>query len=138
MGPVLFEAAKKVSKYINEQSYPMYSGLPGYRDLAKANTLEEARLSTLFVMLESEYRSTHTGSIKLTEFEKDKLVVCQIEECAECYGIGNLGMTVCYFGGGAIAGILEELLERSVGFVESKCYAKGDACCEFRYNILKR
>lgn len=138
MGPVLFEAGKKVAKYVNSESYPLYSNLPDYRDIAKAENPEEARLSTLFVILEAEFRSTRSGLIKLTEFEKDKLIVCQIEECAECYGIGNIGMNVCYYNAGAIAGILETLFGRSVGFLESKCYAKGDPCCEFRYNLSEK
>jgi predicted hydrocarbon binding protein len=137
MGPVLFEIGKKIAKYINSKSYPLYSNLPSYRGLAEAKTLKEARLSTLCEILQAQYRTTHSGLIDLTEYEKDKLFVFQIGECADCYGFGNLGMNVCYYGGGAIAGVLEALLGRSVGFIESKCYGKGDPCCEFRYNLSK-
>lgn len=135
MGPVIFEAGKRVAKYINSKSYPLYSNLPSYRSFAEAKTLKEARLSTMCEILQAQFRTTHSGLIELTEYEKDKLVVFQIEECADCYGIGNLGTNVCYYSGGAIAGILEDLFGKSVGFIESKCYAKGDSCCEFRYNI---
>lgn len=138
MGPVLFESGKKVGKYINSKSYPLYSNLPSYRGFVEAKTLKEARLSTFCELLHAQFRATHAGLIELTEYEKDKLVVFQIEECADCYGIGNLGMNVCYYGGGAIAGVLEDLLGRSVGFIESKCYAKGDSCCEFSYDISRK
>jgi predicted hydrocarbon binding protein len=136
MGPILFEAGRKPALYMAEEMWPWAREQPDYRGMSDAKDLEAARLSSEFTTLQEWLQSTRLGLLRLSEFEKNKLIVFQVEECAICYGVRNLGRTVCYFLGGIIAGTLEGTLNRGVGFSESKCYAKGDPNCEFRCNLL--
>jgi predicted hydrocarbon binding protein len=76
--------------------------------------------------------------VKLTEYEKDKLMVFEVYECADCFAVGNIGKAICYSVGGNIAGSIKVWLGREVGFIESKCVAKGDPCCEFRFNLTMK
>jgi predicted hydrocarbon binding protein len=136
MGPILFEAGRRPALYMAEENWPLARKLPDFRGMADAKDLEAARLSTEFTTLQEWLQSTRLGLLKLSEFEKNKLIVFQVEECAICYGVRDMGRTVCYFLGGIIAGTLEGTLNRRVGFSESKCCAKGDPNCEFRYSLL--
>lgn len=137
MGVVLFESGRKYTKYLATEGLAFIKKVPDYHGLAESKTLEEARNAAEFLVLQSTYKSTGTGLLTLTEFEKSKLVVFQMEECFSCYGITNIGKPICYYTGGALAGFLESVLEKDVAFVESKCYGKGDSCCEFRYTLSK-
>ena len=135
MGPVLFEVGRKVALEAGKQALAILSQLSNYHSFAEATNLEEAKHSSEYPLLQFIYQSTGTGMMEVTRFEKDKQVVVQVEECAECFAVGNIGKAVCYFLGGNIAGALEASLNREVGCVESKCIAKGDSYCEFRIAI---
>ncbi len=135
MGVVLFESGRKYTKYFAAEGLAFFEKLPDYHSFADSKTLEEARNAAEFIVLQNAYKSTGTGLLALTEFRKDKLIVFQVEECFSCYGITNIGKPICYYTGGALAGFIESLLRKNVAFVESKCYAKGDSCCEFRYRL---
>jgi predicted hydrocarbon binding protein len=135
MGPILFEAGKRPAQYMAEEMWPAAREQSDYRGIADATDLDEAKLSSEFVTLKMFLETTRLGLLNLTEYERDKLIVFQIEECAICYGVGDLNKSVCYFLGGIIAGTLEGILGKRVGFAESKCCAKGDPVCEFRYRI---
>jgi predicted hydrocarbon binding protein len=135
MGPVLFEAGKRVALHFVEKATPLLKRLPNYRSLAEARSLEEARLSTAVAALQIVYKSNGLGSMKLTKYEKDKLIVFEVHECADCFAVSNIGKAICYSIGGNIAGSLEAALAREVGCIESKCIANGDSCCEFRFNL---
>jgi hypothetical protein len=138
MSVALFESGKKFAKYITVEGIAFGKKPPDSHGLSESQTLVEARKSAEILALQEMYESTGTGLLALTEFEKGKLIVFQLEECFTCYGIINIGKPICYYTGGALAGFIEAILQKEVSFVETKCYAKGDACCEFKYNILKR
>jgi predicted hydrocarbon binding protein len=138
MGPVLFEAGKKVAIEAGKQAIAIVSQLSNYRSFAKAANLEEATHSTEYPLLQHIYESTGSGLLKMTHFEKDKQIVFEVRECAECYATGNIGRAICYYLGGDLAGALESSLNRQVGFIESKCVAIGDPLCEFRYTLSKQ
>ncbi|AXI25558.1 hypothetical protein CFE53_05230 [Methanofervidicoccus sp. A16] len=55
----------------------------------------------------------------------------RVYECAFCSGLPNVGKSVCYFERGIIKGCLEEILNKKIKVVESKCYANGHDYCEF-------
>jgi predicted hydrocarbon binding protein len=138
MGPVIYEAGKKVALNFAEEAAPLLKRFPDYRSLVEAKTIEEARLATEITSLQVVYKTNGLGFVKLTKFEKDNLVVFEVYECSDCFAVGNIGKALCYSVGGNIAGTLEAALGREVGFTEPKCYGKGDPCCEFRYTISKR
>ena len=69
------------------------------------------------------------GILKLVESDSDKMVF-QLEECITCAGMPNLGMNICYFEVGLVAGIVETYLKKKVSAFETKCNVNGDNCCE--------
>jgi predicted hydrocarbon binding protein len=135
MGPVLFEAGRKVAFHFAEKASPILKKLPNYRSLVNAASVEEAMLSTEVTALQIVYKTNGLGFVKLTKYEKDKLIVFEVYECADCFAVGNIGQAICYSVGGNMAGTLQAALDREVGFIESKCTAKGDPCCEFRFSL---
>jgi predicted hydrocarbon binding protein len=136
MGPVLFEAGRAVGKALSEKSLTMIQKLPNYQSFNKSNTLGEAQKSTEWSVVQAMYQMTATGIINMIKYEKDKLLVFQVEECVSCTGLPNLGESICYYLGGQLAGAIESIIGKNVAFVETKCQAKGDSLCEFKYNIL--
>ena len=52
-------------------------------------------------------------------------------ECADCYGLPNIGMKVCCYEAGTAAGCFSAALGRPVAVTETKCCANGDEYCEF-------
>jgi predicted hydrocarbon binding protein len=135
MSVALFESGRKFTKSVTTEGMASAKKVQGSHGLGESETLEEARKSAEIIALQATYESTGIGLLTLTEFEKDKLIVFQVEECFSCYGITNIGKPICYYTGGALAGFVEGVLQKDAAFVESKCYANGDSCCEFRYNI---
>jgi predicted hydrocarbon binding protein len=135
MGPILYEAGRRVALEATREAVTTVSRLPGYRRFVDAEGLEEARVSTEFTLLQLVYKSTGTGILQLSQYEKDKLMVFQVEECAECFALPDIGKSVCYYTAGDLAGSMEAILGRRAGFVESKCLAEGDQLCEYRSNL---
>ncbi len=68
------------------------------------------------------------------DLEKGKIVV-DIEECVTGVGSPNIGMHICYFESGLIAGVLKFFLKKEVAAVEVKCCANGDDLCEFEATV---
>jgi hypothetical protein len=108
---------------------------PGYLALADAENVEEANLSGEIMGFKNIYKSNGVGLVNVVEYQKHKLIVVEVRECADCFDVGNIGKAICYSIGGNIAGTLEVSFGRKLGLVESKCYAKGEECCEFRYTF---
>jgi len=137
MGPVLAEAGRKLGTALATRSLPMIQNLPNYRSIANARSLSEALLSSEWGFMQSTYQLSRTGILNMVRYEKNDLVVFQVEECATCTGLPNLGEAVCYYLGGQLAGATGVITGRSVGFVETMCQAKGDSLCEFTCNVSK-
>ncbi len=57
-------------------------------------------------------------------------------QCADCYGMPNLGMKICSYEAGTAAGQLETPLGKKVEVTEVKCCANGDEYCEFEIRVL--
>lgn len=56
-------------------------------------------------------------------------------ECADCYGLPNIGMKICAYEAGTAAGCFARPLGRPVEVVETKCCANGDPYCEFEVHV---
>lgn len=138
MGPVLYEAGKKVAAYIVRDFQTWLKRQPDYCALANAENVEEANLSGEIRGFQVMYKSNGVGLMKVVEYQKGKLIVAEVRECADCFDVKNMGKPICYSVGGNLAGSLESALGRQLGFVESKCVAKGDSCCEFRFNFSEK
>jgi len=58
-------------------------------------------------------------------------------ECADCYGLPNLGIKLCAYEAGVAAGALERTLGRPVRVEEVKCCANGDPYDEFEIHVAE-
>ena len=61
--------------------------------------------------------------------EKDSGVL-KIDECITCSGMPNVGMRICHFEAGLVAGLFESFLSKKVKATETKCNAMGEGVCE--------
>ncbi len=67
----------------------------------------------------------------ITMIPEDGKINIIFRETPSSRGLGDIGMRVCHFEAGMIAGIFSQVLGRKVGAVEKKCIANGDKYCEF-------
>jgi predicted hydrocarbon binding protein len=137
MGPVLYEAGKKAGALFAQDAKRWAANQLGYRALADAKNAQEANLSGEIKVFQGVYKSNGVGLINVVEYQKNKSILVEVRECADCFDVDIIGKAVCYSIGGYIAGSLEVWLGRELGFLESKCVAKGDSLCEFRFNFLE-
>jgi predicted hydrocarbon binding protein len=136
MGPVLYEVGKKFGVEFAQDAQRWLSSQPGYRPLSNAKNTEEVNLSGEMKAFQTVYKANGIGLIKVVEYQKDRSIIVEVRECADCFDIENIGKAVCYSVAGNMAGTLEIALNKQLGFVESKCIAKGDSWCEFKFNVL--
>jgi predicted hydrocarbon binding protein len=66
---------------------------------------------------------------------EENFAVYRTYECADCYGMPNIGMKICPYEAGTAAGALEKTLGRPVRVVEVKCCANGDPYDEFEVYV---
>jgi predicted hydrocarbon binding protein len=137
MGPVMYEAGRRLGAFIMRELVRSHITASSHGNLASARSLKEARLSLEVPIIQQQYKMLGIGVVQLTEYEKGKLVVFQVEECSDCFGVGNIGKTVCYYVGGNLGAVTSSAMGRNVAFAESKCCANGDEYCEFRYSVRK-
>jgi predicted hydrocarbon binding protein len=93
-------------------------------------TLKEAMESAIDVAHEFDY-----GRQEIVKVEGD-LAVYRTYECADCYGLPNLGMCLCVYEAGVAAGALERTLGRPVVVKEVRCMANGDPYDEFEVRVV--
>lgn len=62
--------------------------------------------------------------------ESGKRTVVRIEECAVCSGMPHTGKAECHYITGLFQGLFEVICDEA-NATETRCYAKGDNCCEF-------
>jgi len=74
------------------------------------------------------FKSLKIGIPKLVSEDPIKI---RIYECSFCSGLPNVGKAICHFEGGIIRGCLEEILNKKIKVVETKCCANGHDYCEF-------
>jgi predicted hydrocarbon binding protein len=65
----------------------------------------------------------------------EEFAIYRTYECADCYGLPNLGLKLCAYEAGVAAGALETVLGRPVHVVEVKCCANGDPFDEFEVHV---
>jgi uncharacterized protein len=95
-------------------------------------TLKEAMESAVDNAAEFDY-----GKQEIVKVE-DNFAVYRIYECADCYGMPDLGIKLCAYEAGVTAGALEVLLGKSVRVIETRCCANGDPFDEFEIYVEKK
>lgn len=93
-------------------------------------TLKEALESAIDVAHQFDY-----GKQEIVKADGD-LAVYRTYECADCYGLPNLGMCLCVYEAGVAAGALERTLGRPVEVKEVCCVANGDPYDEFEVRVV--
>lgn len=92
-------------------------------------TLREALESAIHVAEAFDY-----GHQEIVQVE-ETFAIYRTYECADCYGLPNIGMKLCIYEAGVAAGALETTLGRPVRVVEVKCCANGDPYDEFEIYV---
>jgi uncharacterized protein len=92
-------------------------------------TLKEALESAIGVAEAFDY-----GRQEIVKVEDD-FAVYRTYECADCYGMPDIGMKICPYEAGTAAGALENVLGKPVRVVEVKCCANGDPYDEFEVYV---
>lgn len=70
------------------------------------------------------------GQIVIT-YMSDEKIIFRLFDCFTCTGMENLGKPLCYFEAGILAGAVSTINKQDMDALEVKCYALGDAYCEF-------
>lgn len=87
--------------------------------------LAEALSSAIHVAEDFDY-----GRQEIVEAGQTRAVY-RTYECADCYGLPDLGLKLCAYEAGVAAGALEQILGIPVQVEEVKCCANGDPYDEF-------
>lgn len=91
--------------------------------------LPEALASATLVAQEFDY-----GRQEIVMAE-EHFAIYRTYECADCYGLPNLGLKICAYEAGVAAGALETVLGVPVTVTEVKCCANGDPYDEFEIRV---
>lgn len=67
----------------------------------------------------------------------EKHAVYRHYECADCYGVPNIGMKICAYEAGTAAGCFSAALGKRCEVTETKCCANGDPYCEFLVTVME-
>lgn len=67
----------------------------------------------------------------------DKHAIYRHYECADCYGVPNIGMKICAYEAGTAAGCFSAALGKRCEVTETKCCANGDPYCEFLVTVVE-
>jgi len=65
------------------------------------------------------------------DMEKGTLLNLEMQNCVMCENLKRSGESSCYFLGGVVQGILEQMYGDQFFFKEERCKCKGDSDCTF-------
>ncbi len=65
----------------------------------------------------------------------DRHAVYRHRECADCFGLPDLGMKICVYEAGTAAGCFSAQLGKNCRVTETRCCANGDPYCEFLVEV---
>ena len=69
------------------------------------------------------------GLLVVEDLNEEKAVL-RLDECITCSGMPNIGMRICHFETGIVAGLFEAFLGKRVKATETKCNAMGEGTCQ--------
>ena len=118
--PELLPAAYEIARAIGETVCA---------DLIRGMTLPEIMQSNLPIA------QRHRYAIEEVVEADERHAVYRHYECADCYGMPNIGMKICVYEAGTAAGMFSSALGRPVRVTETKCCANGDDYCEFLVEV---
>lgn len=81
--------------------------------------------------------ASHKYAIEEVVEADDKHAVYRHYECADCYGVPNIGMKICAYEAGTAAGCFSAALGKRCEVTETKCCANGDPYCEFLVTVVE-
>ena len=68
--------------------------------------------------------------------QTERKLTIQVDECATCSGMPNIGRPFCHFEGGLIAGAVEKITGKKAEATETKCWGLGDGTCVFEVMLF--
>jgi predicted hydrocarbon binding protein len=119
--PELLEIGYQVGRLIGEKFIAPY---------LSGSTLPEIMASNL------HFAADHNYARQEIVTATNDYAVYRNYECADCYGLPNIGLAICCYEAGTAAGSFETPLGRPVRVRETKCCANGSDFCEFEVTVL--
>ena len=114
-----------IIKYLGFNStHKIYSAGKGFGKSLRVRTMDD---------LIRCFRELGIGIVEVVE--KNPVLKIRIYESVFCSGLPNIGECVCHYEKGILAGCLENILNKKVEVVETRCCACGDDYCEFEVRI---
>ncbi len=96
--------------------------------------LKDEDLERYLSNVQSFVKDSKIGLLVVEEIDQRKAVL-RLDECITCAGMPNIGVRICHFETGFVAGIFETFMEKKVRAVETKCNAMGEGTCEVTVDI---
>ncbi len=99
---------------------------------AKSMLELEAEHGAFLAELQSKLREYKLGILRMERYDAETgEVMLTVAQDADCSGLPVTGGTVCHYGEGFFAGILEAYTGRPYTVREIDCWAAGDRVCRF-------
>lgn len=88
--------------------------------------------------LQGKFRELRVGILRVEEADFERLeMVVTVSEDLDCSGLPVMGVTVCDYDEGFIAGILKSYTGREMDVREIDCWATGERTCRFAIRPLE-
>ena len=132
------ETSEEMSAYVRRQEalvdsmlnmYKLYDDGVPFRPMLMGKTLPEILNSN------QPIAARHGYAREEIVVAREDFGIYRHYECADCYGLPNIGMKICAYEAGTAAGCFARPLGRPVEVVETKCCANGDPYCEFEVHV---
>jgi len=120
-GALMYAAGKKVGGLIQKTEFRTVKNTPSPKE---AMTLIERLFNSPLFLLSRDHLKCE-GKTKKDE------ILFRVLECADASGISNVGLPLCDYKAGVLAGIMEKLTKSHVTAQETKCPGLGNKYCEF-------
>jgi predicted hydrocarbon binding protein/glutaredoxin len=124
-GALMYAAGKKVGDLIQKTEFRTVKNTPSPNE--SITLIERLFNSPLFLLSGDHLKCEGTA-------KKDEITF-KVFECADASGISNVGLPLCDYKAGVLAGIIEKLTKKHVTAQEVKCPGLGDKHCEFSLTL---
>ncbi len=98
--------------------------------------IEGEDLQSVLINFADFMKRTKIGDIEIVDASDSKATV-RWREGITCAGVPDVGLTLCHFEAGTMAGTTEEKLGKRVIVHETDCCGSGSHYCEFKIEVME-
>ena len=85
--------------------------------------------------LAAQFEALGLGKLRLVVEEEDRMVF-EVDECATCSGLPDVGENLCWFEAGLLAGALEMITGRPTRVRETACASRSSDVCKYEAELV--